>query len=162
MQKLRCNPRQWKSSLQQLANFSFWLVLMPVLWFWLPCSSTAAATSTCSRWTFNYYPDGSWKVFQVYLHLMKEHGLVFGIHQAYLLEYLFCTIAVACAFDFTLQFDWVLDREEWTKSITDVNETRRLIDVIENSSSAINGSYFQFSLQDWKLKKKLTTMNKCW
>ena len=56
----------------------------------------------------------------MYLHLMKEHGLVFGIHQAYLLEYLFCTIAVACAFDFTLQFDWVLDREEWTKSITDV------------------------------------------
>ena len=49
---------------------------------------------------------------------MKEHGLVFGIHQAYLLEYLFCTIAVACAFDFTLQFDWVLDREKWTKSIT--------------------------------------------
>ena len=84
----------------------------------------------------------------MYLHLMKEHGLVFGIHQAYLLEYLFCTIAVARAFDFTLQFDWVLDREEWTKSITDVNETRRLIDVIENSSSTINGSYFQFSLQD--------------
>ena len=86
-------------------------------------------------------------MFQVYLHLMKEHGLVFGIHQAYLLEYLFCTIAVACAFDFTLQFDWVLDREEWTKSIN-ANETKHLIDVIENSSSPINGSYFKFSLQD--------------
>ena len=55
---------------------------------------------------------------QVFLHLMKEYGLVFGSHQAWLLEYLFCTIAVACAFDFTLQFDWVLDREEWAKSIT--------------------------------------------
>ena len=55
---------------------------------------------------------------QVYLHLLQEHGLVFGIHQAYLLDYLFCTIAVACAFDFTFQFDWVLDREEWAESIT--------------------------------------------
>ena len=55
---------------------------------------------------------------QVYLHLMKEYGLVLGCHQAWLFEYLFCTIAIACAFDFTLQFDWVLDREEWAKSIT--------------------------------------------
>ena len=54
----------------------------------------------------------------MYLHLLQEHGLVFGIHQAYLLDYLFCTIAVACAFDFTFQFDWVLDREEWAESIT--------------------------------------------
>ena len=45
----------------------------------------------------------------MYLHLNKEFGVVFAIQIAYLLEYLFCTIAIACAFDFTLQFDWVLD-----------------------------------------------------
>ena len=55
-------------------------------------------------------------LFHIYLHLMKEYGLIFSIHQAYLLEYLFCTIAVACAFDFTLQFDWILDKEHWSNT----------------------------------------------
>ena len=39
--------------------------------------------------------------------------MVSSIHHAYLLEYIFCTIAEACAFDFMLQFDWVLDMEKW-------------------------------------------------
>ena len=34
------------------------------------------------------------------------HWILFN-HQAFLLEYLFCTIAIACAFDFTLQFKWI-------------------------------------------------------
>ena len=110
-------PRQWKSSPRQLEIFCFLSSLTPYLWFCLASSSTTAATSTCSRWTLSSPPAGPWSCVQVYLHLLKEHGLVFGIHQAYLLDYLFCTIAVACAFDFTFQFDWVLNREEWAKSI---------------------------------------------
>ena len=59
------------------------------------------------------FVSSSINLFHVYLHLMKEYGVVFAIHQAYLLEYLFCTIAIACAFDFTLQFDWVLNTQKW-------------------------------------------------
>ena len=44
---------------------------------------------------------------KVLLHLQTEYGLLFAIHQAFLLEYLFCTIAIGCAFDFTFQFDWL-------------------------------------------------------
>ena len=62
-------------------------------------------------------------LFHVYLHLMKEDGVVFSIHQAYLLEYLFCTIAIACAFDFTFQFDWVLDPEKWEDITASANKT---------------------------------------
>ena len=62
-------------------------------------------------------------LFHVYLHLMKEYGVVFSIHQAYLLEYLFCTIAIACAFDFTFQFDWVLDPEKWEDITASANKT---------------------------------------
>ena len=115
---LQRNPRQWKSSPRQLAIFYFLLSSTLYLWFCLASSSTTAATSTCFRWTLSSPPAGPWSCVQVYLHLLQEHGLGFGIHQAYLLDYLFCTIAVACAFDFTFQFDWVLDREEWAKSIT--------------------------------------------
>ena len=50
-------------------------------------------------------------LFKVLLHLLTEYGMVFAIHQAFLLEYLFCTIAIACAFDFTLQFDWLRESE---------------------------------------------------
>ena len=67
------------------------------------------------KFSFSPWPK---RCVQVYLHLMKEYGLVLGCHQAWLFEYLFCTIAIACAFDFTLKFDWVLDREEWAKSMT--------------------------------------------
>ena len=62
-------------------------------------------------------------LFHVYLHLMKEYGVVFSVHQAYLLEYLFCTIAIACAFDFTLQFDWVLDQDKWRNITETTNMT---------------------------------------
>ena len=53
------------------------------------------------------YFVSSINLFKVLLHLQTEYGLVFAIHQAFLLEYLFCTIAIACAFDFTLQFGWL-------------------------------------------------------
>ena len=61
------------------------------------------------------YFVSSINLFKVLLHLQTEYGLVFAIHQAFLLEYLFCTIAIACAFDFTLEFDWLghSGLEEW-------------------------------------------------
>ena len=46
-------------------------------------------------------------IFKVLLYLLDEYGIIFAIHQAFLLEYLFCTIAIACAFDFTLEFNWI-------------------------------------------------------
>ena len=49
---------------------------------------------------------------KVLLLLQTEYGFIFAIHQAFLLEYLFCTIAIACAFDFTLQFGWLRERIE--------------------------------------------------
>ena len=52
-------------------------------------------------------------LFNVFIHLMKEYGKIFSIHIAYLMDQLFCMIAVACALDFTFQFDWVLDQEKW-------------------------------------------------
>jgi hypothetical protein len=72
--------------------------------------------------TFLFFSSGI-NLFHVYLHLMKEYGVVFSIHQAYLLEYLFCTIPRACAFDFTLQFDWVLDTEKWNNITSSANMT---------------------------------------
>merc|ERR1711971_1445766 len=53
---------------------------------------------------------------QVWLHVIKEFGLVFAIHQTYLLDYQFCIVEIACALDFTFQFDWWLDREAWLNS----------------------------------------------
>ena len=57
-------------------------------------------------------------LFHVYLHLMKHFGLLFSIHQAYLLGYIFCFITIACAFDFTFKFDWVLDPPAWQKVLS--------------------------------------------
>ena len=48
-------------------------------------------------------------MFKVYVYLQKEYGYAFAMQQAYLLDYLFCTIAINCAFDFTLHFDWIFD-----------------------------------------------------
>ena len=52
-------------------------------------------------------------LFFVFLHIMKEYGLILSIHQAFLLEHLFCLITISCAFDFTFRFDWVLDPDNW-------------------------------------------------
>ena len=52
-------------------------------------------------------------LFYVFLHIMKEYGLILSIHQAFLLEHLFCLITISCAFDFTFQFEWVLDPDNW-------------------------------------------------
>ena len=71
---------------------------------------------------FLFFSSGI-NLLHVYLHLMKEYGVVFSIHQAYLLEYLFCTIAIACAFDFTFQFDWVLNIERWNNITSSANMT---------------------------------------
>ena len=85
-------------------------------------------------------------IFQVWLHVTKEFGLVFAIHQTYLLDYQFCIVEsrldqlnpplktffpVACALDFTFQFDWWLDREAW------LNSTLTSSDFV-NSTMALN------------------------
>ena len=59
-------------------------------------------------------------MFKFYLYLQKEHGYAFSMQQAYLIDYLFCTIAINCAFDFTLQFDWVFDPT--FDNITDITD----------------------------------------
>ena len=56
-------------------------------------------------------------LFHVYIYLMKEYGLIFSIHLAYLLDQLFCMIAIACGLDFTFKFDWIFNQQEW-KNIT--------------------------------------------
>ena len=48
-------------------------------------------------------------ILKVYIYLQKQYGYAFAMQQAYLIDYLFCTIAINCAFDFTLHFDWVFD-----------------------------------------------------
>ena len=52
-------------------------------------------------------------LFYVYIFIMKEYGPIFSIHIAYLMDQLFCMVAVACALDFTFQFDWWLHPEKW-------------------------------------------------
>ena len=52
-------------------------------------------------------------LFQVFAYMMSEYGMTFAIHIAYLLEHHFCAVSIGCAFDFTLNFDWVLDEEKW-------------------------------------------------
>ena len=59
----------------------------------------------------------------VYLHMMKEFGLILSIHHAYLLQHLFCLVTISCAFDFTFQFDWILDPEKWQEIMVAANMT---------------------------------------
>ena len=61
-------------------------------------------------------------LFKVYLFLQKEFGLIMAIQQAYLLDYLFCTIAIGCALDLTLKFSWIDNIEEYR----DLNSTQML------------------------------------
>ena len=44
---------------------------------------------------------------------IARYGSTFTVHIAALMHTLFCTIAVARAFDWTLQFDWWLDQLKW-------------------------------------------------
>ena len=46
-------------------------------------------------------------VFQIYLDMQKEYGLVFAVQQAYLIDHLFCSIVIGCVKDLTFQFDWI-------------------------------------------------------
>ena len=66
-------------------------------------------------------------LFHVYLHLNKEYGIVFSVNQTYLLEHLFCFVSIACALDYTFQFDWVLNEDKWRNimfgNITTTNMT---------------------------------------
>ena len=59
----------------------------------------------------------------VFLHLMKEFGLIFSVQHAYQLEHLFCVLAVACGMDLTFQFDWILDQERWQEVMAAANMT---------------------------------------
>ena len=52
-------------------------------------------------------------LFYVYIFILKEYGPTLSIHIAALMHHLFCTIAVACAFDWTFQFDWWLNKNKW-------------------------------------------------
>ena len=52
-------------------------------------------------------------LFYVYIFILKEYGQTLSIHIAALMHHLFCTIAVACAFDWTFEFDWWLDQNKW-------------------------------------------------
>ena len=84
------------------------------------------------KWERNLSFSGS-------LYVVKEFGLVFAVHQTFLLDHQFCMVeskllsysalissnshkrqfhAAACALDFTFQFDWWLDRENWINSTT--------------------------------------------
>ena len=57
-------------------------------------------------------------LFHVFVHLMKHYGLTFSIQIAFILEHLFCIIAIGCAFDFSFKFEWITNREEWLHNNT--------------------------------------------
>ena len=52
-------------------------------------------------------------LFYVYIFILKEYGPTFCIHISVMMHTLFCAISVGCAFDWTFQFDWVLDQNKW-------------------------------------------------
>jgi len=53
---------------------------------------------------------------KVWVHVLKEFGMVLAIHQAYMLDTAFCQVEIACALDFTFKFDWWLNRDAWLNS----------------------------------------------
>ena len=64
---------------------------------------------------------------QVWLYQWQEFGGTLAAMQAYILETMFCVIAIACAFDFTFQFAWldpdiVLDGQD-PRFSTNINTT---------------------------------------
>ena len=84
------------------------------------------------------YYAASINVFKVYLHIMKEYGWPFGkclrknqylivsisaFQQAFIVFTLFCSIAVACGFDWTFGFLWLKGETglEWMKDLEKVN-----------------------------------------
>ena len=83
--------------------------------------------------------------------MLKEFGLVLAIHQAYLLDTAFCQVEskfsdfplkqlgssflVACALDFTFQFDWWLNREAW------LNSTNHVLNATNNVFNSTNNVF---------------------
>ena len=59
----------------------------------------------------------------VFLHMIREYGVVFSLQHAYQLEHLFCVIAIACAMDLTFKFDWILDQDNWDQVMAASNIT---------------------------------------
>jgi len=45
-----------------------------------------------------------WRVF---LLIWNEHGVVLAIHHVWMMEVLFCAVAIGCAFDVTFEFAWI-------------------------------------------------------
>ena len=58
---------------------------------------------------------------QVYIFQQKEFGLVLSIHQAYILENMFCSSVLGCATDMTFRFAWL--REGFELETGGVNST---------------------------------------
>ena len=56
-----------------------------------------------------------WKVF---LHIQKEYGFVLAFQQAFFLEHCFCQLVVACASDFTFQFNWLFVDQQSNSTIS--------------------------------------------
>ena len=56
-----------------------------------------------------------WKIF---LHIQKEYGFVLAIQQAFFLEHCFCQLVVACASDFTFQFNWLFVDQQSNSTIS--------------------------------------------
>ena len=61
----------------------------------------------------------------VFLHMIKEFGVLFSLQHAYQLEHLFCVIAIACAMDLTLKFEWILDQDNWDQIMVSANITSK-------------------------------------
>ena len=57
---------------------------------WWPSSSAGSTWSRC--FVCRSFTWGAAHLFQVWLHVIKEFGLVFAIHQTYLLDYQFCIV----------------------------------------------------------------------
>ena len=56
-----------------------------------------------------------WKVF---LHIQKEYGFILAFQQAFFLEHCFCQLVVACASDFTFQFNWLFENPQSNSTIS--------------------------------------------
>ena len=82
-------------------------------------------------------------LFFVFLHVMKEYGLILSIHQAFLLEHLFCMIVISCAFDFTFKFEWVLQPDTWQN----IEATSKMVDMM--NATGIHDSNITYTMDDY-------------
>jgi len=86
------------------------------------------------------YCAASINVAKVYLHIMKEYGWPFAFQQAFIVFTLFCSIAVACGFDWTFGFLWLQGETglEWMQDLADAgaNATATLTDTMATTTPA--------------------------